>query len=310
MNRDQIIQTLQNILPMEEGQILVNAPMDCRTGFRAGGKADLLIVLQNCDHLGEVLQVLRQEGMPVFVMGNGSNLLVRDGGIRGAVIQIGKDASQIRVEGERIFVSAGAMLSAIGSKAAEAGLDGFVFASGIPGTFGGAIVMNAGAYGGEMKDVVESVDVLTPQGEKKTLSVDELDFSYRHSVIAQKGYVVLGGVIHLQKGDKEQIRSQMRELAEKRRNSQPLQYPSCGSTFKRPAGFFAAKLIDDAGLKGLQVGGAQVSEKHAGFIVNTGNATATDILQLIRLVQEKVQQAFGVWLEPEIRIVGEDGSTL
>ena len=231
---------------------------------------------------------------------------MRDKGIRGAVVQLDRNLAQIAVEGEEITVQAGALLSTVAAKAAEYGLTGLEFASGIPGTIGGAVVMNAGAYGDEMKDVLLSVDVLTRDLQRKTIPVQELDLGYRHSIIPEAGYIVLRARLRLQKGDKAAILARMAELAERRREKQPLQYPSAGSTFRRPEGYFAGKLVQDAGLKGRTIGGAQVSEKHSGFLINIGGASAQDILDLIALCQREVREKFGVTLETEVRIVGEE----
>lgn len=275
------------------------------TTFRTGGPADLFLMPQNRTELKESIALLREYNVPYMVIGNGSNLLVGDGGIRGAVIQLYQRMQNISVEGTEMTLDCGALLSAAASQAADASLEGLAFASGIPGTFGGAVVMNAGAYGGEMKDVLLSADVLTADLEVKTIPVEELDLSYRHSIVPEKGYIVLGGKLRLKKGNEQEIRERMAELAQQRREKQPLQYPSAGSTFKRPEGYFAGKLISDAGLKGKTIGGAQVSEKHAGFIVNIGDATTEDILNLIAFCQKTVQEQFGVTLETEVKIVGE-----
>ena len=238
-------------------------------------------------------------------MGNGSNLLVGDKGYRGVIIQIYKEMNAIEVNGEEIKVQAGALLSRIGATALEAELAGFEFASGIPGTMGGAVVMNAGAYGGEMKDIIKTVTVLTPDGEELVLGNEELELGYRTSIIAKKGYIVLEAVVSLEKGSREAIKARMDELKVQRTTKQPLEYPSAGSTFKRPEGHFAGKLIQDAGLRGFQVGGAQVSEKHCGFVINKDNATAADILELMRQVSAIVKEKFGVDLEPEVKRLGE-----
>lgn len=275
------------------------------TTFRTGGPADLFLMPQNRTELKESIALLREYNVPYMVIGNGSNLLVGDGGIRGAVIQLYQRMQNISVEGTEMTLDCGALLSAAAAQAADASLEGLAFASGIPGTFGGAVVMNAGAYGGEMKDVLLSADVLTADLEVKTIPVEELDLSYRHSIVPEKGYIVLGGKLRLKKGNEQEIRGRMAELAQQRREKQPLQYPSAGSTFKRPEGYFAGKLISDAGLKGKTIGGAQVSEKHAGFIVNIGGATTKDILDLIAFCQKTVQEQFGVALETEVKIVGE-----
>ena len=239
------------------------------------------------------------------MIGNGSNLLVGDKGIRGLVIEIGSGMNDIRVEGTKIVAGAGALLSKVANEAAAAGLGGMEFAAGIPGSIGGAVTMNAGAYGGEMKDILESVKVIDPEGMMHILSVEELDLSYRHSCIMEKGGIVVEATIKLEKKPEEEIRAQMADLRNRRVEKQPLEYPSAGSTFKRPEGYFAGKLIMDAGLRGYTVGGAQVSEKHCGFVINHANATAADVRQLMQDVKEKVKEQFGVELEPEVKMIGE-----
>ncbi len=231
---------------------------------------------------------------------------MRDKGIRGAVVQLSGRMSALETDGTALYAEGGALLSAAAAKAAKAGLTGLEFASGIPGSIGGAVMMNAGAYGGEMKDVLESVDVLTRDLRQETLPVEQIGLSYRHSGLAERGDIVLGVRFRLGQGDPQAIQARMAELAEQRREKQPLQYPSAGSTFKRPEGYFAGKLIQDAGLKGKTIGGAQVSEKHAGFLINTGNATAGEMLELIAFCQRTVEEKFGVRLETEVRIVGEE----
>lgn len=243
--------------------------------------------------------------VPYYIVGNGSNLLVSDKGYEGVIIQIYKQMNQVKVEGAQIHAQAGALLSMIAKRALDAELTGFEFAAGIPGTLGGACVMNAGAYGGEMKDVLKSVTVLTDKGEVKTLAKEELELGYRTSVIAKKGYIVLEAVLELQKGEKEKIQAVMDDLKERRVTKQPLEYPSAGSTFKRPEGYFAGKLIQDAGLRGFQVGGAQVSEKHCGFVINKDQATASDVMNLMNQVSDKVYEEFGVRLQPEVKRLGE-----
>ena len=240
-----------------------------------------------------------------MIIGNGSNLLVGDKGIRGVVIEMGKHAAKVKVEEDRITAEAGAMLAAVAKQAARAGLSGMEFACGIPGTIGGAVVMNAGAYGGEMKDIIRSVTVLTKAGEQKKLSLEELELSYRHSCIPENEYIVLQAELKLFPEEKEKIEARMEELKNQRVTKQPLEYPSAGSTFKRPEGYFAGKLIQDAGLRGFQVGGAQVSEKHCGFVINKEHATASDIDNLIKEVQDRVEQKFGVRLETEVKYIGE-----
>ena len=298
----QIYETLCGICGA--AHVLVREPMSRHTTFRTGGPADLL-VQPEAEQIAPILEVCRNEEIPWTVIGNGSNLLVGDGGIRGVVLEIGKQMSDVAIEGTVITAGAGAMLSSIASRAAAAELTGMEFASGIPGSLGGAVVMNAGAYGGEMKDILQKVTVLTPDGTVQTLSVEELELSYRHSIIPEKGYLVISAVLKLQPGSADEIQSIMDDLKEKRVSKQPLEYPSAGSTFKRPEGYFAGKLIQDAGLRGFRVGGAQVSEKHCGFIINRDQATSTDICQLMQQVSEIVYEKFGVRLEPEVKKIGE-----
>ena len=298
----QIYETLCGICGA--AHVLVREPMSRHTTFRTGGPADLL-VQPEAEQIAPILEVCRNEEIPWTVIGNGSNLLVGDGGIRGVVLEIGKQMSDVVIEGTVITAGAGAMLSSIASRAAAAELTGMEFASGLPGSLGGAVVMNAGAYGGEMKDILQKVTVLTPDGTVQTLSVKELELSYRHSIIPEKGYLVISAVLKLQAGNADEIQSIMDDLKEKRVSKQPLEYPSAGSTFKRPEGYFAGKLIQDAGLRGFRVGGAQVSEKHCGFIINRDQATSTDICQLMQQVSEIVYEKFGVRLEPEVKKIGE-----
>ena len=301
---EKLVQELQNRLG-EEG-LKLQEPMKEHTTFRVGGPADLFLMPADAEELKDALEILRKYDIPVMVIGNGSNLLVRDKGIRGAVVQIYNRMADITVDGEIMEAKGGALLSAVSAKAAEASLTGLEFASGIPGSIGGAVVMNAGAYGGEMKDVLISVDVLTKELEVKTIPAEELELSYRHSIVPEAGYIVLGAKLKLTKGEDTVIRGRMAELAEQRREKQPLQYPSAGSTFKRPEGYFAGKLVQDAGLKGKTIGGAQVSEKHSGFLINIGGATAQDILDLIAFCQKEVKAQFGVTMETEVKIVGEE----
>ena len=301
--KQEIITRLEQILTKD--RIRQNEPMKNHTPFRVGGPADIFLT-PSAEELPAVLSVCREEQMPVTVIGNGSNLLVGDQGIRGVVICIGFGMRGIRVDGEKIFLEAGVTLAAAAQQAAKAGLTGLEFASGIPGTFGGAVVMNAGAYGGEMKDVIVSVRVISEDGEILTLSKEELDLSYRHSVIPERGYLVIDGELLLtREKDPDQITERMEELKKKRIEKQPLEYPSAGSTFKRPEGYFAGKLIMDAGLRGFSVGGAAVSEKHCGFVINKGNATAADICALMDEVTRIVKEKYAVTLEPEVKKVGE-----
>lgn len=280
-------------------------PMKKHTTFRIGGAADYYLCPHTPEEIREIIQVCREEQIPWFVIGNGSNLLVSDSGYRGAVIQIYRNFSRVVCEETVIRAQAGALLSQIAAQAQKSSLTGFEFAAGIPGTLGGAVTMNAGAYGGEMKDVLKSATVLTGDGQIRRLSAEELKLGYRTSIIKSGEYTVLEAEIGLERGDEEKIRSRMEELREQRKTKQPLEYPSAGSTFKRPEGYFAGKLIMDAGLRGFCVGGAQVSEKHCGFVINTGDATAADIVGLIREIQRRVEEQFGVKLEPEVRFLGE-----
>ena len=300
---EKIKQRFQTVL--EKEQVLEAESMSRHTTFRIGGPADLFVVPKSVDEIAEVLKICREEKAPYFILGNGSNLLVSDKGYRGVVVQLYRGFGKITVSGEEIHAQAGALLSGIAAAARDASLNGFEFAGGIPGTLGGAVVMNAGAYGGEMKDVLKEVTVLTPEGEILTLQADELHMGYRTSVVKEAGYIVLEAVLSLAKGDPEAIRSRMQELAGMRSSKQPLSYPSAGSTFKRPEGYFAGKLIMDSGLRGYQVGGAQVSEKHCGFVINAGNATAEDVCRLMADVQRIVREKFGVTLEPEVKFLGE-----
>lgn len=278
-------------------------PMSRHTSFRIGGPADLF-VMPDSRSLPAVVDYCRTNEVPCLVIGNGSNLLCGDRGVEGAVVEIGKRMSAIEVDDTYVIAQAGALLSAIATAAAQEGLTGFEFAAGIPGSIGGAAVMNAGAYDGEMKDILTDITVLMPDGKVRTLPAEELDLSYRHSIIPGKGWIVLSVTICLKHGRKENINARMEELKELRTSKQPLEYPSAGSTFKRPEGFFAGKLIDDAGLRGSACGGAQVSEKHCGFIINRGNATAADVRNLMEQVQADVKEQFGVELEPEVKFVG------
>ena len=284
--------------------ILENEPMSRHTTFRIGGGADIF-VSPKVSQVAEIIALAKEYDVPVTVIGNGSNLLVGDKGIRGLVLSFGKEAEEIQLDGRCMVVSAGTILAKAAAEAAKNSLTGLEFAAGIPGTLGGAIVMNAGAYGGEMKDVIISAKVLTPEGEVKELSNTELDLSYRHSCIPENGYIVLEATLELTEGDEAAIRETMADFKNRRVEKQPLEYPSAGSTFKRPEGYFAGKLIQDAELRGYSVGGAQVSEKHCGFVINKGDATASDVLQLIEDVKKIVFDKFQVELEPEVKMVGE-----
>jgi len=294
---------LKKILPEEN--IKIEEPMKSHTTFRIGGPAKYFVIPETKEEIKAVIACCKKENMPYYILGNGSNLLVSDKGYDGVVIQIFKNMNAIVLEGNTITAQAGAILSSVANKALEAELTGFEFAAGIPGTLGGACVMNAGAYGGEMKDVLVSVEVLTEDGEFLVIPKEELELGYRTSVIAKKNYIVLEAVIQLEKGEKEAIKARMDELKIQRTTKQPLEYPSAGSTFKRPVGYFAGKLIQDAGLRGFQVGGAQVSEKHCGFVINKDQATGADVCELMRQVSAIVKEQFGVELEAEVKRLGE-----
>lgn len=295
----------QLVNSIDKERVLADEPMKKHTTFRVGGNADYFVMPQNGEEVKNIVTLCKEAQMPYYILGNGSNLLVGDKGYRGVIIQIYKEMNGIEVEGDKVKAQAGALLSRVGTAALEAELTGFEFAAGIPGTVGGAVVMNAGAYGGEMKDIIANATVLTQDGDIITINKEDLELGYRTSVIAKKGYVVLEAEYQLQKGDKEVIRARMDELKLQRVTKQPLEYPSAGSTFKRPEGYFAGKLIQDAGLRGFQVGGAQVSEKHCGFVINKDQATAADIRELMQQVSDKVMQEFGVKLEPEVKTLGE-----
>lgn len=289
----------------EQVEILVAEPMKNHTTFRIGGPADALALPKTPEEVAEVVRFCHEHAQPYYVLGNGSNLLVSDEGYRGLVLQLYRNFNEIQVNGETITVQSGAMLAAVARTAYQTGLTGLEFASGIPGTIGGAVVMNAGAYGGEMKNVLKEVTVLTKEGEVLVIPAKALELGYRTSVIPKNGWIVLGAVLQLKKGDQEQILARMEELKEQRITKQPLDLPSAGSTFKRPEGYFAGKLIMDAGLRGFTVGGAQVSEKHCGFVVNRGNATAADVWKLICEVKRRVKEMTGVELEPEVKLLGD-----
>ena len=294
---------LESILT--EQQVKTDEPMKSHTTFRVGGPAAYFVMPRTAEEVAKVAELCTQENVPYYIVGNGSNLLVSDKGYDGVIIQIYKQMSGVEVKGHEVYAQAGALLSVIAKRALDAELTGFEFAAGIPGTLGGACVMNAGAYGGEMKDVLKSVTVLDKEGNIKELVKEELELGYRTSVIAKKGYIVLEAVMELQEGKAEDIKAVMDDLREKRITKQPLEYPSAGSTFKRPEGYFAGKLIQDANLRGFQVGGAQVSEKHCGFVINKDGATASDIMELMHQVSDKVYDEFGVRLEPEVKRLGE-----
>ena len=271
---------------------LEQEPLRTHTTFRIGGPAAYYFIPEREEEIIEALDFAKEKGLPYYVIGKGSNMLFSDDGFDGVIIEIGKGLEKIEIS------------AYMASRLASKGLKGFAFAGGIPGTLGGGVAMNAGAYGGEIKDCIVSAKVLTKEGERVVLKKEDLQLSYRNSVILQKGYLVLEATFSFEKGNPAEIQEEIKELNKRRREKQPLEYPSAGSTFKRPEGYFAGKLIEDAGLRGYRVGDAQVSEKHCGFVVNRGEATAKDVAQLISDVQNRVMDEFGVKLEPEVRMIG------
>ena len=289
----------------ERFEAIANAPMREYTTLKLGGPADWLAFPRSGEEIAGMFREARDRNLPVTVIGSGSNLLVLDGGIRGLVICIGKNMRQITREGNIIRAQAGAMLGSVAMEAAEAGLQGLEFASGIPGTVGGGVTMNAGAYCGEIVQVVRNVRGIYPDGARICLTREEMDFGYRHSVVMEKGFIVTEATFELEPGNPALIRARMSELNARRAEKQPLDLPSAGSAFKRPEGYYASALIDQCGLKGYSIGGARVSEKHAGFLVNTGKSSR-DFVNLMRKVQEIVEERAGVRLEPEIRIIGTE----
>lgn len=304
MDNNELLDNLKLIVG--DTQVRTGELMNIHTTFRIGGCADYYVQPSSIEELQSLIQFLNKSDIEYCVIGNGSNLLVSDKGIRGVVIQLSDTFDEVEyIDDVTVKVMSGMMLSRLGNKLADNGLAGFEFATGIPGSVGGAVRMNAGAYGGEIKDIIVSADVLDRSGRLISLSRDELELGYRTSCIAAMDYIVVSAVFRLQKGDTDTIKALIKELAVKRRAKQPLEYPSAGSTFKRPQGFFAAKLIEDAGLKGVSVGGAMVSEKHSGFVVNTGNATAKDVCMLTDMVKDKVKQQSGVDLELEVIKLGD-----
>lgn len=294
---------IRTIVPDE--RLLFHESMSKYTTFRVGGEAECIMMIHTEEELAKLIPYLNQIEQEFFILGNGSNLLVGDKGYNGIIVKLGGPMEEIDVEGTHIVAGAGALLSKVAATARVNSLTGMEFAAGIPGSIGGAIVMNAGAYDGEMKQIVESVRVMDRNGQIMTLDNDTMEFGYRTSIIKNRPFIVLEVVLRLTEGDEEQIGARMQELAGLRKSKQPLEYPSAGSTFKRPDGYYAGKLIMDAGLRGYRIGGAQVSEKHCGFVVNRGNAAAADIREVIEEVQERVKEKFHVTLEPEIIFLGD-----
>ncbi|WFD10822.1 UDP-N-acetylmuramate dehydrogenase [Tepidibacter hydrothermalis] len=304
MNKQNIYDKLCEIIGEEN--ILVDEPMKNHTSFKIGGPADILVTPTDENQLKEIMKYIKKESIPYFLMGNGSNLLVRDGGIRGVVVKIAQNYNKFEINENIIKAQSGILLSTLAKHIAKNCYKGFEFASGIPGTLGGAIAMNAGAYGGEMKDVVKSVKVLNQQGEIVELSNEEMEFGYRTSLVNKEKLIVLEVKLSLEKGNYEDIKNILDDLTVKRTTKQPLNVPSAGSTFKRPEGYYAGKLIEDSGLKGVRLKGAQVSDKHSGFVINAGGATAQDIMELIEFIKKTVYDKFKVELNEEVKIVGED----
>lgn len=290
---------------INEGCILRDEPLKKHTTFKTGGPADIFLSLKGKDELSRLVKLFKEKDIPFFLLGNGSNLLVSDKGLRIPVIRLEGEFRQIKVKGDTVYAGAGALLSKVCVAAKDEGLSGMEFAYGIPGTVGGAMVMNAGAYDGEMKDIVKSVELMDENGVIFSLSAEEMEFGYRTSILKRKKYVVLGVEYALTKGDAEAIALKMTDIMERRRSKQPLEYPSAGSTFKRPQGYFAGKLIQDAGLAGARVGGASVSTKHCGFVINDEQGTAEDVRKLILEISDRVEECFGVRLEPEVIFVGD-----
>lgn len=301
MDIKQFAQLLQMKLPKDI--LFENEEMRRYTTFKIGGTVDLLVKPVSYEQIAQVVKLCKIHEIPYYILGNGSNLLVADEGYRGVVIQIYNQLADVVVKGKEVTAQAGALLSKIATKAMENSLTGLEFAHGIPGTLGGAVVMNAGAYDGEMKQVITECKVLDEAGHILTLSKEDLELGYRSSIIQKKKYIVLEATMQLEEGDKELIKTKMKELMTRRKEKQPLDKPSAGSTFKRPEGYFAGKLIMDSGLKGYQVGGAMVSDKHCGFVVNAGGATCKDVVDLIQYIQKVVQEKFGVQLEAEVKIL-------
>lgn len=303
MDNNQIIQLFDKL---ELGEILYDVPMKNYTSFKIGGSVDVMIIPHSEEQLVNAVKICRNNHIDFYIMGNGTNLLVKDGGIRGVVIKINEGFDEIEIQDTKIYCKAGALLTAVSRRAFKSSLTGMEFANGIPGTIGGGVAMNAGAYGGELKDIVKKVHLLDKNNNIVEYSNEDMNFRYRSSRVVDEGLIVLGVEIELEHGSYSEIEDTMRDLTHRRTSKQPLELPSGGSTFKRPEGYYAGKLIEDSGLKGLIHGGAQVSEKHCGFVVNIDNATCNDVLALISIIQKTVRDNFNIDLEPEIKIIGED----
>jgi UDP-N-acetylmuramate dehydrogenase len=299
---EKIISDLQAVL--EPNQLKINEPMKAHTSFKVGGPADLLLIPESREQLLAILKILEGVSLPVFIIGNGSNLLVKDNGFRGIMIKT-TGLKKVEIVGETLIAEPGISLKELADVALSAGLTGLEFASGIPGSLGGAATMNAGAYDGEMKHCIKSLEVLTEDGSIKTIPLEDCQFGYRQSILQKNKWVLLAVTIGLSQGDQAAIRDKMADLNSRRSDKQPLEYPSAGSTFRRPEGYYAGQLVQDAGFKGYRLGGAQVSEKHSGFVINKDNATAADILNLIATIQNGVKEQFGVELKTEVIVIGE-----
>ncbi|MEN6325209.1 MAG: UDP-N-acetylmuramate dehydrogenase [Syntrophomonas sp.] len=295
---------LRKLFPVD--RIKINEPMKDHTSFKVGGPADYMVTPENVEELKKVIVFCRKKNLSFFILGLGSNILVKDKGIRGVVVKLGNGFKNLTIDGEQITAEAGISLSNLAKEAARYGLSGLEFAEGIPGSLGGAVVMNAGAYGGEMKDVLTEVTAINHNSDIKKYTPDEMSMAYRKSIFQLNGDTVISAVIQLHKDKKESIQAQMDDYACRRREKQPLEFPSAGSTFRRPPNHFVGPMIEELGLKGYQIGGAQVSTKHAGFIINAGNATANDILVLIAYIQKRVKERYGVDLQTEIKVIGEE----
>ena len=288
------------------GEVLFNERMKNHTSFKIGGPADVIIIPKDEKGVLEAITLLRANNIDFFIMGNGTNLLVKDGGLRCVVIKINEGLNKVEIQGNKVFCQAGALLTSVSKQVARENLTGMEFANGIPGTIGGAVTMNAGAYGGEMKDIISSVRIIDKENNIKEYTNSEMNFRYRGSRVTDEDLIVLSVELELKPGDPEEIDRTMKDLTYKRTSKQPLELPSGGSTFKRPVGYFAGKLIEDSGLRGLRHGGAQISEKHCGFVVNVENASCKNVLELIQIVQKTVRDNYDVELETEIKLIGED----
>ncbi len=299
---ENIIKSLGDVV--QSKRVFIDEPMSKHTSFQIGGPADVLVVPKNEYELQQIIQLCERQAVPVLIMGKGSNMLVSDVGIRGMVIKIGRDFSKVYMENDNLFVQSGVTLKSLSQSLLQHSLAGFEFAAGIPGTLGGALVMNAGAYGGEMKDILVSCRVMDYKGQVKELSCEEMELGYRSSRVQRTKEIVLSAKLQFKKGKYRQIKFIMEDYWQRRITKQPYYIPSGGSVFKRPDGYFAGKLIENCQLKGASIGGAMVSELHAGFIVNNGNATAEDVVRLMKLIQKKVKEKFDVDLEPELRVIG------